>query len=98
MPSGMKTFFGFLLGLLVGGVFLFGAQVAIPSRADSDSLDISENTSLVQLLPDFKKFYRQALLMPLHEAEKEIYDEDIASFYHSLLERSSLDYPSNQMN
>ena len=46
-------------------------------------------------MPDIEKIYREALISPLLEAEDTIYDEDIAQYYHGLLERTALDEPAN---
>ena len=96
----VKVFFSFSCGIIVCGLLLFGVQSVLPIRAQtsdgSDNLSsLSENLSqsLVSLLPDIEKIYREALTSPLHEAKKQIYDEDIAEFYDLLLERSSLNNP-----
>ena len=69
-----------------------GLVSALPIRAQSDDSDnTSDNFSLVELLPDLEKIYREALTMPLQEAKKKIYDEDIAQYYDRLLERTGLD-------
>ena len=98
----MKIIIGFFSGIMVSGLLLLGIQSALPIRAQTDSTsdNLSEasanlSQSLVELLPDIEKIYREALLTPLHEAEKKIYDDDIAQFYHTLLEKSALDRPSN---
>lgn len=90
----MKLAFGFLSGILIGCVLLFGIQVVAPLRAQEDINPNSENFSLVKLLPNFEKIYREALMTPFQEAEKKIYDDDIAQFYHLLLGKIALDKPS----
>ena len=92
----MKMIIGFFSGIIVCGLLLIGVQSAIPIRAESDNT--SDNLSLVHLLPDIERIYREALLSPLHEAEKKIYDDDIAQFYHTLLEKAALDYPEGETN
>lgn len=62
---------------------------ALPIRAQSDNF--SDNFSLVELLPDIEKIYREALVLPHQEAAKHIYDEDIARFYDLLLRKTGLD-------
>ena len=96
----VKIFLSFLCGIIVCGLLLFGVQSVLPIRAQtsdgSDNLSsLSENLSqsLVSLLPDIEKIYREALTSPLQEAKKQIYDEDIAEFYNLLLDRSSLNNP-----
>ena len=88
----MKMLVGFFSGIMVCGFLLIGIQSAMPIRAESND-ETSDNLSLVHLLPDIERIYREALLSPLHEAEKTIYDEDIAQFYHTLLEKTALTYP-----
>ena len=93
----MKMLIGFFSGMVVCGLLLIGVQSAIPIRAESDNTS-TDNFSLVHLLPDIERIYREALLSPLHEAEKTIYDDDIAQFYRTLLEKSALDYPEDGTN
>lgn len=86
----VKLFMGFFCGIVSSGILLFGIQAAIPIRAQSENSPASENFSLVQLLPDLEKIYHEALTSPLREAEKKIYDRDIAQFYHQLLQKTEL--------
>ncbi len=90
----MKTVIIFFSGIIVSGLLLLGVVSAVPIFAQSDN-ESSDNFSLVDLLPDLEKIYREALITPLLEAEKKIYDEDIANFYHKLLERTELDTIDN---
>lgn len=83
----------FICGAIVCGLILFGAKTVIPTRAESDnSTDASENftQSLLDLLPDFEKIYRESLILPFEKAESKIYDEDIAEFYRELLDNTGL--------
>ena len=90
----MKMLFGFIFGILFCGLLVVGLIVSIPIRAQTDGVDsISDNFSLVDLLPDFEKIYREALLTPLDEAKSQIYDGDIANFYDRLLQSTGLDKP-----
>jgi len=93
----VKMLLGFFSGIMVSGLILFGMQWAMPTMAD-ETTSTSDNLSLVELLPDIEKIYREALLTPLDEAGKEIYDEDIAEYYRLLLERSGLDRPDDGTN
>ncbi len=87
----MKALVGFFSGVIVCGLLLLGLVSAIPSRAQIDGSDnSSDNFSLVHLLPDIEKIYREALMSPLNEAKKKIYDDDIAQYYEQLLERTEL--------
>ena len=91
----MKMFGGFLFGIMVSGLLLWGIQFALPIHAQSDNVDATDNFSLAELLPDIEKIYRDALTEPFIEAEKKIYDEDIAQFYHLLIEKTVLYEPEN---
>ena len=86
----VKTILSFFSGILVCGLLVFGVQSAIPIKAQTENVT-SDNFSLVELLPDLERIYREALTMPLQEAKKKIYDEDIAQYYDRLLERTGLD-------
>ena len=95
----MKMLLGFFSGVMVCGLILFGMQWAMPTMAQTDdTTSTSDNLSLVELLPDIEKIYREALLTPLDEAGKGIYDEDVADYYRLLLERSGLDRPDDGTN
>ena len=93
----MKLALSFVSGLVVCGLLLFGVQSAIPTLAQTDTDNVStDNFSLVELLPDIEKIYREALITPLYKAEAKIYDDDIADFYHTLLERTALNMPEGE--
>ena len=92
----MRTLFSFVFGILFCGLLVVGLIISIPIRAQTDNVDsISDNFSLVDLLPDFEKIYREALLTPLNEVKSKIYDEDIANFYDKLLQNTDLDKPED---
>ena len=76
---------------LMAGVALLVLVSALPIRAQTDNA--SDNLSLVDLLPDIEKMYREALVLPHQEAAKQIYDEEIAQFYNLLLRKTGLDVP-----
>ena len=87
----MKVSLSFFCGMVICGLLLFGVQSAIPIRAQTEDLSESSDNlsqSLVELLPDIEKIYREALAMPFQKARSKIYDEDIADFYDELLDRS----------
>jgi predicted restriction endonuclease len=90
----MKILISFIAGIIVCCLIIFGVKTVIPTaRAETDnSGNVSENItqSLINLIPDFEKIYREALIMPFEKAEKKIYDEDIAEFYGELLDRTGL--------
>ena len=51
-------------------LLLFGVRTVIPTLAGSDNLSgLSENTSLVDLLPDIEKIYRESLTALFKKAE-----------------------------
>ena len=55
----MKLVFGFLSGILVCSLLLFGIQSVIPLRAQTDNIsEPSDNFSLADLLPDIEKICR----------------------------------------
>ena len=88
----MKIALSFIFGILFCGLLVVALTVSMPIRAQNDSPE-SDNFSLVDLLPDLEKIYREALLTPLHEAKGKIYDEDIANFYNTLLHSAALEKP-----
>ena len=52
----------------------------LTETSDTESQDVTD------ILPDIKKISNTALSLPLQEAGKNIRDEEIARFYHELLE------------
>jgi hypothetical protein len=89
----MKMVISFISGIMVCSLILFGVRTVIPTHAETDnSSEQSENLtqSFLDLLPDIEKIYHESLTLPFRKAESKIYDEDIAEFYHELLERSVL--------
>ena len=90
----MKMAISFISGVIICSLIMFfGVKVVLPIRAETDNTtEISENVSqgLLDLLPDIEKIYREALTTPFEKAESKIYDEDIAEFYHELLENTVL--------
>ena len=89
----MKVLISFICGISFCGLLLFGVRTVLPIKAETDgssgsSGNVSE--SLINLIPDIEKIYREALIMPFKKAESKIYDEDIADFYRELLDRSVL--------
>ena len=90
----MKVALSFFVGVVFCGLLLVGMQTVMPIRAQTGNLSAASDNlslSLIDLLPDLEKIYREALITPLQEAKKTIYDDDIAQFYQTLLERSALD-------
>ena len=95
----MKTAISFISGLMVCGLLLFGVRMVLPIKAaESDNLSESSESlaqSFIDLLPDIEKIYHESLTMPFKKAESKIYDEDIAEFYHELLDKSVLAEPGD---
>ena len=92
----MKMAISFISGILVCGLLLFGAKTVLPIRAETDNLSaLSENVTqtFLDLLPDIEQIYRESLTQPFIKAESKIYDEDIAEFYHELLDATILGEP-----
>ncbi|MFC2066909.1 hypothetical protein ACFLUO_07705 [Chloroflexota bacterium] len=96
----MKMTLSFISGIIVCGLLFFGVQSALPILAQTDdesdnlsALSANLSQSLINFLPDIEKIYRDAITTPLQEAEKKIYDDDIADFYQALLKRTALDKP-----
>ena len=90
----MKLAFSFLSGVLVCSILLFSIQAVLPIQAQTEGDNsTSDNFSLVDLLPDIEKIYQEALITPFEEAEKKIYDDDIARFYRLLIGKSALERP-----
>ncbi|OGO42903.1 MAG: hypothetical protein A2137_07385 [Chloroflexi bacterium RBG_16_58_8] len=89
----LKLFLSFVSGIVISGLLLFGAKTVIPTRAETDNgTIITENVtqSLINLIPDIEKIYRQSLTEPFQKAKSKIYDPDIANFYDGLLDSTGL--------
>jgi hypothetical protein len=89
----MKIAISFISGIVICCAVLFGARTVIPIIASTDSdSDSSENVSqsLLDLIPDIERIYRESLTKPFVAAESKIYDEDIAEFYGELLDDTGL--------
>ena len=72
-----------IIGFIIGAVMmlgLYGVQLVRAAYANPDEQD-----GLYGLVPDIAKINREALVTPLREAEKSIWDRDVASYYHLLL-------------
>ncbi|HJX12211.1 MAG TPA: hypothetical protein VJ377_01650 [Dehalococcoidales bacterium] len=95
----LKVAFSFIFGVMVCVLLLFGVRTVIPTLAGSDNLSgLSENTSLVDLLPDIEKIYRESLTAPFKKAESKIYDPEIAEFYRELMDKTGLATPDGGTN
>lgn len=78
----VRTFVGFVIGAVTMLIAWYGIQFAQTARASPD-----EQGELSSLIPDIVQINREALVTPLREAEKSIWDKDVASYYHLLLGR-----------
>ncbi len=97
----MKMALSFVSGLVVCGLLIFGVKAALPIRAETDNISgLSDNLSqsMVELLPDIERIYRESLIAPFQKAESKIYDEDIAQYYQELLDKSVLYEPEGGAN
>ena len=90
----MKTILlvGLVVEMIVGGLLLLGL-LSPASQAQSEGSTDNTTSVLAELLPDIGKIYRVALTSPLYEVEQEIEDEEIAEFYHRLLQKYELGDP-----
>jgi hypothetical protein len=89
----VKMAISFMAGMAVCSLLLFGVRMVLPVSAVTDDPEAaSENTtdSLLNLLPDIEKIYRESLMMPFIKAESKIYDEDIAEYYRALMDKTGL--------
>jgi hypothetical protein len=87
----MKVAIGFIAGMIICAFMLMGIMSVLPISADTAQADGNDETnSLIGLVPDVEKIYRESLIKPLISAESQIYDEDIRQFYRGLLESTGL--------
>ena len=82
--------------MVVCSLFLFTIRMVLPTQAATDNSG-SENAtsgnvinSLTKLIPDIEKIYHESLTMPFKQAEKKIYDKDIAEYYRALMDKTGL--------
>jgi len=85
----MKMILAFIIGVILT-VLAMGVVSGPVLRAQRDSFQLSD------LLPDIEKIYREALVTPFQEVEPEIYDVDVANYYHKLLHEWGLDESTNE--
>lgn len=94
----MKLALSFLSGVILCSVLLFGAKTVLPIRADvtSDNVTATSDdlaTSLVEMLPDIERIYKESFTLPFVKAEDKIYDPEIREFYRELLDNTVLYEP-----
>jgi len=95
----MKVVLSFICGVVVCSLVIFGVKPVLPALAETtDSETVSDNNTnfLADILPDFEKIYRDALTSPFISAESKIYDEDIAGYYHELMDKTGLPNPNSK--
>ena len=87
----MKVAIGFIAGMIICAFMIMGIMSVLPISAGAAQADETDGSnSLIELVPDVEKIYRESLIRPLVSAESQIYDEDILQFYHGLLEATGL--------
>jgi len=87
----MKMALSFVSGLIVCGLILFGVKSTLPIQAQTESENVtSEDISFVELLPDIERIYQESLTAPFIKAVDKIYDDELAQFYHELIESTVL--------
>jgi hypothetical protein len=90
----VKVLLSFIGGMVACSLLIFTVRFVLPVQAASDnSGSASENISsngLSKLLPDIERIYNESLTMPFKQAEKKIYDKDIAEYYRALMDRTGL--------
>ncbi len=90
----MKIMISFICGAVICYLLVIGLRPSLPAMADeSDNTTSSDSNFLSDLLPDFDKIYRESLAEPFIKAESKIYDDDIADYYHGLMEKTGLTNP-----
>jgi hypothetical protein len=80
----MRVIVGFIIGV-VFAAFVLWFMVGTPASAQTEG-----ESSLADLLPDIGRIYRTSLAAPFQQVEKEIYDPDIANYYHRLMRETGL--------
>lgn len=78
-----KIIIGFVAGAATMFIAWSGVQFAYTAQASAE-----EEGGLSSLIPDIVKINREALVTPLREAEKTIWDKEISDYYHLLLGRA----------
>jgi hypothetical protein len=96
----MKMLISFIAGIAVCSLIIFGFRTATPTQASAKaSTEESNNStmSLVKLIPNIEKIYRESLTAPFIKAESKIYDEDILEFYRELMDKTGLNDPGTDV-
>ena len=77
-----------VVDMTVGGLFALGLLSPVAQAESGDSVQ-------TQTLPDVDGICRSALVSPLQDVEQQIEDEEIAEFYHRLLQKYDLGDPQS---
>jgi hypothetical protein len=88
----MKVALSFICGAVICYLIVIGVKPVLPVMADEmgNGGASGKTSGLVNFLPDFEQIYRDALAAPFIKAESKIYDEEIADYYHGLMEKTGL--------
>lgn len=78
-----KLIVGMVVGVVVSFALVMGLLIPLSAAAGFGDSDESYVSGVRNTL-------REALTLPFQEVEKEIEDEQIAGFYHKLLEKTGL--------
>lgn len=90
----LKKLILFVPGLFLSALLIMGSAIGIRAVFAQEPEPSNDTTqSLVELIPDINKIYREALTTPLNQVRSLIYDEEIADFYDTLLQRCDLFEP-----
>jgi hypothetical protein len=84
----MKILFliALVVDMTVGGLFALGLLSPVAQAESGDSVQ-------TRIMPDVAGISRSALVSPLQDVEQQIEDEEIAEFYHRLLQKYDLGDP-----
>lgn len=94
----MKVAVSFICGAVVCAMIIIGVRSVLPASADTaDGTAVTDNNTsfFANLLPDIGKIYRDSLTEPFIKAESKITDDDIAGYYHDLMNKTGLTNPNS---
>ena len=97
----MKILLGFFIGMTVALLLVLTMNHSGPAVSADDSANtvtaanpstvLPDGTDVVNLMPDVKKVYNNALGEPYRQVESEITDPGIAKFFRSYMDATGLD-------
>ena len=94
----MKVAISFVCGAVICALVIIGVKPILPASADTaDGINASDNGTnfFTKLVPDIEKIYRESLTSPFIRAGANITDEDIAGYYHDLMNKTGLTDPNS---